>query len=114
MVDLDDPDVVGVADPPEGPDEVPRLDGQAGRVSARFLREDRAADGDTSGAQKPVAECLKELPGHHDFIDFAVGISADLAPRAREITGSQGWLTPPWREVAEFHGRSPRPPAIGP
>jgi hypothetical protein len=41
--------------------------------------------GDVTQAATLVTECLKELPGNQDYLDFAVDIGAVLPPRAREI-----------------------------
>ena len=32
-----------------------------------------------------VTECLQELPGHQEYLDFAVEVGAELPPRAREL-----------------------------
>jgi hypothetical protein len=51
-----------------------------------FLRA-RIAErrGDVSQAATLVTACLQELPGHQGYLDFAVEVSADLPPRAREL-----------------------------
>lgn len=51
-----------------------------------FLRA-RIAErrGDVSQAATLVASCLKELPGHQAYLDFAVEVGAELPDRAREI-----------------------------
>src|SRR5271165_1051887 len=51
-----------------------------------FLRA-RIAErrGDVAQAATLVAECLKELPGHQGYLDFAVEVGAELPPRAREL-----------------------------
>ncbi len=51
-----------------------------------FLRA-RIAErrGDIAQAGRLITECLKELPGDYEYLDFAVGIGAALPPRAREI-----------------------------
>src|SRR5215472_15300639 len=51
-----------------------------------FLRA-RIAErrGDVSQAATLVTECLKELPGHQGYLDLAVGVGAELPPRAREL-----------------------------
>ena len=51
-----------------------------------FLRA-RTAErrGDVAQAGSLVTECLKELPGHQGYLDFAVEVGAELPPRAREL-----------------------------
>ncbi len=51
-----------------------------------FLRA-RIAErrGDVSQAAALVAKCLKEMPGHQAYLDFAVEVGAELPARAREI-----------------------------
>ncbi len=51
-----------------------------------FLRA-RIAErrGDVAQAATLVTECLKELPGHQEYLDFAVEVGAELPPRAREL-----------------------------
>jgi hypothetical protein len=51
-----------------------------------FLRA-RIAErrGDVTQAATLVTECLQELPGHQGYLDFAVEVSAELPPRAREL-----------------------------
>jgi hypothetical protein len=51
-----------------------------------FLRA-RIAErrGDIGRAAKLVAECLEELPGAQECLDFAVEVGAVLPPRARQI-----------------------------
>ena len=51
-----------------------------------FLRA-RIAErrGDVAQAAALVTECLKELPGHQGYLDFAVEVGAELPPRAREL-----------------------------
>jgi hypothetical protein len=51
-----------------------------------FLRA-RIAErrGDIAQAATLVTECLEELPGDYEYLDFAVEIGASLPPRAREI-----------------------------
>jgi len=51
-----------------------------------FLRA-RIAErrGDVARAATLVAECLKELPGTQEYLDFAVEVGAVMPPRAREI-----------------------------
>jgi hypothetical protein len=41
--------------------------------------------GDVRGAALLVYECLKELPGHQDYLAFAVAIGAELPPHARKL-----------------------------
>jgi len=51
-----------------------------------FLRA-RIAErrGAVTQAATLVTECLKELPGHQGYLDFAVEVGAELPPRAREL-----------------------------
>ena len=51
-----------------------------------FLRA-RIAErrGDVGQAARLVTECLKELPGHRGYLDFAMGVGAELPPHAREL-----------------------------
>jgi hypothetical protein len=51
-----------------------------------FLRA-RIAErrGDIAQATTLVTECLKEQPGHQEYLDFAVEVGAELPPRAREL-----------------------------
>jgi hypothetical protein len=51
-----------------------------------FLRA-RIAErrGDVAQAATLVVQCLKELPGHQGYLDFAVEVGAELPPRAREL-----------------------------
>jgi len=51
-----------------------------------FLRA-RIAErrGDVTQAATLVTECLKELPGSQEYLDFAVAVDAELPPRAREL-----------------------------
>lgn len=55
-----------------------------------FLRAQvaRRAD-DLAAARKLIADCLEELPGSTEFLDFAAGIGAALPPRAREIAAER-------------------------
>ena len=52
---------------------------------ANLLRRSRSSRGDVAQAATLVTECLKELPGHQGYLDFAVEVSAELPPRAREL-----------------------------
>jgi len=51
-----------------------------------FLRA-RIAEGRGAVGQAAtlVTECLKELPGHQGYLDFAVQVGAELPPRARKL-----------------------------
>jgi hypothetical protein len=51
-----------------------------------FLRA-RIAErhGDVAQAATLVIECLKELPGHQGYMDFAMVVGAEVPPRAREL-----------------------------
>ncbi len=55
-----------------------------------FLRA-RIAErrGDVSQAAVLVTKCLKELPGHPEYLDFAVSVGAELPPHAREIAAER-------------------------
>ena len=51
-----------------------------------FLRAQLAARrGGLAQAATLVAECLKELPGHQGYLEFAVEVGADLPPHARRL-----------------------------
>jgi hypothetical protein len=56
--------------------------------------EDELEPGDLDVARKLVQDCLQELPGHQDFISFALEISADLPPRARELAAQRSQWEP--------------------
>jgi hypothetical protein len=55
-----------------------------------FLRA-RIAErrGDVSQAAALVTQCLKELPGHQAYLEFAVEVGAELPSRAREIAAER-------------------------
>jgi hypothetical protein len=55
-----------------------------------FLRA-RIAErrGDVSQAAVLVTQCLKELPGHQAYLDFAVKVGSELPSRAREIAAER-------------------------
>jgi hypothetical protein len=55
-----------------------------------FLRA-RIAErrGDVSQAATLVTKCLKELPGHQAYLDFAIEVGAELPSRAREMPDSR-------------------------
>jgi hypothetical protein len=55
-----------------------------------FLRA-RIAErrGERAQAAALITQCLKELPGHPAYLDFAVEISVKLPPRAREVLSDQ-------------------------
>jgi hypothetical protein len=44
---------------------------------------------DVSQAAMLVTRCLKEMPGHQAYLDFAVEVGAELPPRAREIAAER-------------------------
>jgi hypothetical protein len=44
---------------------------------------------DVSQAAMLVTKCLKEMPGHQAYLDFAVEVGAELPPRAREIAAER-------------------------
>jgi hypothetical protein len=51
-----------------------------------FLRAQIARLADDQGAaRRLIADCLEELPGSTEFLDFAAAVGADLPPRARQI-----------------------------
>jgi len=45
--------------------------------------------GDVSQAATLVTKCLKELPGHQAYLDFALEVGAELPSRAREIAAER-------------------------
>jgi hypothetical protein len=45
--------------------------------------------GDVPQAATLVAKCLKELPGHQTYLDFAAEVGAELPSRAREIAAER-------------------------
>jgi hypothetical protein len=45
--------------------------------------------GDISQAAALVTKCLKELPGHQSYLDFAIEVGAELPSRAREIAAER-------------------------
>ena len=49
---------------------------------------------DIGRAAKLVAECLEELPGAQEYLDFAVDVGAVLPPRAREIRAERAAAEP--------------------
>ena len=55
-----------------------------------FLRA-RIAErrGDVAQAAALATKCLKEMPGHPAYLDFAVEVGAELPPRAREIAAER-------------------------
>jgi hypothetical protein len=63
-----------------------------------FLRA-RIAErrGDVAQAATLVTECLKELPGHQGYLDFAVEVSAELlrAPASCYPSAPGSWVMPP-------------------
>ena len=51
-----------------------------------FLRAKLAARrGDVAAAATLTTECLKELPGHQGYLEFAVEVGAELPPHARRL-----------------------------
>lgn len=58
-----------------------------------FLRA-RIAErrGDVALAATLVTECLKELPGHQGYLDFAVEVGAELPPRSRELLSERAQI----------------------
>jgi hypothetical protein len=44
---------------------------------------------DISQASMLVTKCLKEMPGHQAYLDFAIDVGAELPPRAREIAAER-------------------------
>jgi hypothetical protein len=63
-----------------------RRSARAGIRSPTFLHA-RIAErrAEVTQAATLVTECLKELPGHQGYLDFAVEVGAELPPRAREL-----------------------------
>jgi hypothetical protein len=58
-----------------------------------FLRASIAERrGDVALAATLVTECLKELPGHQGYLDFAVEVGAELPSRARELLSERAAL----------------------
>jgi hypothetical protein len=60
----------------------PALAGQELVFLRAMLAERR---GDVAQAAALVTKCLKEMPGHQAYLDFAVEVGAELPSRAREI-----------------------------
>jgi hypothetical protein len=60
-----------------------------------FLRA-RIAErrGDVYQAAALITQCLKEMPGHQAYLDFAVEVSAELPSRARDIAAPGIPLSP--------------------
>ena len=51
-----------------------------------FLRATLAARrGDVAQAATLVTECLKELPGHQGYLEFAVEVGAELPAHTRRL-----------------------------
>jgi hypothetical protein len=58
-----------------------------------FLRARIAARrGDVAQAATLVTECLKELPGHQGYLDFAVEVGAKLPPGTRELLSERALI----------------------
>jgi hypothetical protein len=59
-----------------------------------FLRA-RIAErrGDVTTAATLITGCLKELPGHQGYLDFAVEVGAELPPRARELLSERARIS---------------------
>ncbi len=56
-----------------------------------FLRARIAArHGDAAAAAALVAECLKALPGHQGYLEFAAEVGAELPPYARRLLSERG------------------------
>ena len=47
-----------------------------------------------------VTQCLKEMPGHQAYLDFAVEVGAELPTRAREIAAERAQAA---RLAAQLH-----------
>ena len=45
--------------------------------------------GDVSQAARLVTRCLEEMPGHQEYLDFALEVGAELPSRAREIAAER-------------------------
>jgi hypothetical protein len=77
------------------------------RERITFLRA-RIAErrGDVAQAATLVSECLKELPGHQGYLDFAVEVSAELPPRARELLSERVRILGDAPDTAEPQGIS--------
>ena len=45
--------------------------------------------GDVSQAARLVTKCLEEMPGHQEYLDFALEVGAELPSRAREIAAER-------------------------
>jgi hypothetical protein len=73
-----------------------------------FLRA-RIAErrGDVAQAATLVTGCLKELPGHQGYLDFAVEVGAELPPHARELLSERA------RILGDAPFRSSSPPSSG-
>lgn len=68
-----------------------------------FLQARLAGErGDLDGARKLAEDCLRQLPGHQGFVEFAAEVDAVLPQRARELAERR----PQW-EVAIAAGRLP-------
>jgi hypothetical protein len=83
-----------------GPETTDRLDRlishpALGGPELTFLHARLARSrGDLDVARKLVQDSLQELPGHQDFISFALEINADLPPRARELAEQRSQWEP--------------------
>ena len=56
-----------------------------------FLQARLAARrGDIPAAATLVTKCLKELPGHRGYLEFAVEVGAELPPHARRMLSERG------------------------
>ena len=76
-----------------------------------FLRA-RIAErrGDATQAATLVTECLRELPGHQGYLDFAVEVGAELPPRARELLYERARILSDALTRPEPRGRAHRVP----
>jgi hypothetical protein len=62
--------------------------------------------GDTIQAAALVTKCLKELPGSHEYQDFAVEVGAEMPARARELVAERARI---WSDLREAGATSGEP-----
>jgi hypothetical protein len=70
----------------------PRARRWPGQTCRSCGRRSRGAGADIPRAVVLVTDCLKELPGHQGYQDFAVETEATLPPRAREMVAERARL----------------------
>ncbi len=76
----------------EAEDRIDKLTGHPalGGPELTFLQARLAhRRGDVSSARALMHECLQRLPGHRDFLEFAIEIRAPLPPRAQQAKDRQ-------------------------